>query len=332
METPRIAVTIGKNHYERMMTPKAWSHLREFADIIEHEGDEPADKEELKKILSQADGCITSWGVAALDEEVLSAAPSLRAMAHMGGSVRRYISQEVWRRGIHVTTAAPYLAIDVAETTLGLMIVGAKKVWQFAHHVRDGGWREIDAWPAGELFSKKIGIIAASNVGRHVIKLLQNFSVEILLYDPFVSEEEAAELGAVKTGLDTLLETADIVSLHAPANEKTRQILNADRFARMKNEAIIINTARGSLIDEPALIRELEKGRFFAYLDVTDPEPPAKGSPLRRLPNVVVLPHIAGCIANCGRLSELAAEELHRFFTGREAIYEVTEKMLDRIS
>ncbi len=332
MQKPRVAITIGKNHYERMFTQKAWTHLEEFADIVEHEGPEPAQTEELKSLLANADACLTSWGVAPLDEEVLFAAPSLRAMAHMGGSVKRYLSQEAWNRSLHVTTAAPVLAIDVAETTLGLMIVGAKKVWQFAHHVREGGWREIDAWPAGELFSKKIGIISASNVGRHVIELLQSFSVEILLYDPFVNTEAAEKLGVRKRSLEELAEEADIISLHAPAKKDTHHLINAELLSLMQDDAIIINTARGNLIDEVALIAELQKGRLFAFLDVTDSEPPAADNPLRTLPNVVVIPHIAGCIANCGRLSELAVEELHRFFTGREPVYRVTKDMLERIS
>lgn len=332
MNKPQIAITIGKNHYQRMMTKEAWERLYDFAHVLEHEGGEPATAEELKQLLSSADACITSWGVAPLDEEVLSNAPKLKAMAHMGGSVKRYLSEEAWRRDLHVTTAAPMLAIDVAETTLGLMIVGAKKVWQLAHHVREGGWRETDAWPAGELFSKKIGIVGASNVGTHVIKLLANFSVEILLYDPFISEEDAEKMGVQKRSLVNLAEEADIISLHAPAKEDTYQLINADIISLMKNEAILINTARGSLIDETALISELKKGRLFAFLDVTDPEPPAEDSPLRSLSNVVVLPHIAGCIANCGRMSELAVEELHRFFTGKEPIYRITKDMLDRIS
>ena len=100
----------------------------------------------------------------------------------------------------------------------------------------------------------------------------------------------------------------------------------------MKDDALLINTARGSLINEEALIEELRDGRFFAFLDVTDPEPPAADSPLRRLDNVVVTPHIAGCINDCSRMGELAVEELRRFFSGEPAVYQVTPKLLERIS
>jgi phosphoglycerate dehydrogenase-like enzyme len=164
------------------------------------------------------------------------------------------------------------------------------------------------------------------------MRLLQPFEVEILLYDPFVSEEAASQLGVVKSELDNLLRQADIVSLHAPANPDTFHMLNASRLALMKDDALLINTARGTLIDEPALISELSRGRFFALLDVTDPEPPAVDSPLRRLENVVVVPHLAGCIEDCSRMGEMAVEELRRFFAGEPPLYQVRPAMLDRIS
>ena len=253
-------------------------------------------------------------------------------MAHMGSSVKRFVSDAVWARDVRVTSAGLALAVDVAETTLGLMIVGMKRVWPLAKHVRAGGWRETPWWPARELFGKEVGIVGASNVGRHVIKLLQAFAVHVLVYDPFITTEAAAALGAQKVDLDELLRRSDIVSLHAPAKPETHHMLDAGRLALMKDDALLINTARGSLIDEPALINELSRGRFFAFLDVTDPEPPAADSPLRRLENVVVMPHSAGCIENCGRMGELAVEELRRFFAGEPALYPVRPEMFARIS
>jgi phosphoglycerate dehydrogenase-like enzyme len=100
----------------------------------------------------------------------------------------------------------------------------------------------------------------------------------------------------------------------------------------MKDDALLVNTARGTLIDEAALIEELTKGRFFAFLDVTDPEPPAADSSLRRLENVVVTPHLAGCIENCSRMGEMAVEELRRFFAGEPPLYQITPEMLARIA
>jgi phosphoglycerate dehydrogenase-like enzyme len=334
MSKPVVAITIGKKHYQRMFSPQALKTLEEFAEVI-HAGEEPASKEELITLLANADACLTSWEVAQLDADVMAAAPNLKAMAHMGSSVKRFVSDAFWERGVHLTSAGIALARSVAETTVGLMLVGQKQIWPLGQHVRDGGWRDSPVWErwySRELFRKRVGIIGASNVGRHVIELLKPYEVNILLYDPFVDEAGAAELGVTKVELDELLAQSDVVSLHAPANKATYQMLNAEGLARMKDDALLINTGRGTLIDEQALIAELQKGRFFAFLDVTDPEPPALDNPLRSLPNVVVTPHIAGCIENCNHMGELAVEELRRFFAGEPAVYQITYEMFKRIA
>jgi phosphoglycerate dehydrogenase-like enzyme len=330
--SPTVAILIGKNHYQRMLNQIAWDNLRSFANVIQHAGGEPATKPDLLHILPQADACITSWGVAQLDADVIAAASRLRAMAHMGSSVKRFVSDALWEKDIHVTTTAPALAEDVAITTLGLMLVGMKRIWPMSQHVRVGGWRESSYWPSREIRRKIVGIVGASHVGRHLMRLLGPFEVNILLYDPFVTTEAAAEFGAEKAELEEMLVQADIVTLHAPAKPDTHHMINADRLALMKDDALLINTARGNLIDQEALIGELSKGRFFAFLDVTEPEPPAADSPLRRLENVVVTPHLAGCIEDCGRMGEMAIEELRRFFAGEPPLYQVTQKMLDRIA
>ncbi len=315
-----------------MLNQRAWNALRDFANVIEHPGGEPATKADLLKLLPRADACITSWGVAQLDSDVIAAAPRLKAMAHMGSSVKRFVSDALWKKGVHVTTAAPALAEDVAITALGLMLVGMKRIWPLGQHVRSGGWRESPWWPSREIRHKTVGIIGASHVGRHLIRLLKPFEVNILLYDPFVNRETAAELGVKKATLEEMLSQADIVTLHAPAKPDTIRMLNANRLALMKDNALLINTARGTLIDEAALIAELSKGRFFAFLDVTDPEPPAPDSPLRRLENVVVVPHLAGCIEDCGRMGEMAVEELRRFFAKEAPLYQITPEMFKRIA
>lgn len=334
MTRPTVAITIGREHYNRMFSEKALADLAEFADVT-HAGELPAQKAELRNLLSDADGCITSWGVHQLDADVLSNASRLKAMAHMGSSVKRFVSDEFWSRDIRLTSAGVTLARDVAETTLGLMIVGRKRTIPLSQHLRAGGWRDSptwDKWDPRELSRSTVGIVGASNVGKHVISLLEPFEVEILVADPFLDEASARDLGVTKVELDDLLRRSDTVSLHCPSNPSTHHILDADAFALMPDHALIINTARGELIDEAALITELSKGRFFAFLDVSDPEPSDPNSPLRSLENVVLTPHTAGCIENCNRMGELAVEELRRFFAGEPPIYEITLDMYDRIA
>lgn len=335
MTKPVVAVTIGRAHYSRMFSTEAWDALEAFATVTHHEGDEPAERDDLIAILPGAQGCITSWGVAQLDADVVAAADSLQVMAHMGSSVKRFVSDAIWERGVRVTSAGITLARDVAETTLGLMIVGRKRIWPLGMHVREGGWRDSptwDRWDARELTRATVGLVGASNVGRHVIDLLAPFQTRILVADPYLDAAEADRLGVELVELVELLAESDVVSLHCPENEQTRHLINADMLGLLGDGALLINTARGALIDEDALAAELVRGRIFAFLDCTDPEPPSADSPLRRLDNVVVTPHIAGCIQNCNRMGELAVDEIRRALAGEPAVYEIRREMLDRIA
>ena len=335
MTRPTVAITIGRDNYRRMFSQAAWDNLDSFADVVHHDSPDPADHDGLLALLPEADACITSWGVAQLDAGVIAAAPRLRAMAHMGSSVKRFVSDEFWERDIQMTSAGITLARDVAETTLGMMIVGRKRIIPLSQHVRQGGWRDSpawDRWDARELTRSTVGIIGASNVGRHVISLLGAFEVEVLVYDPYLSEDDAKGLGVTKVDLADLLRRSHTVSLHCPSLEATHHIIDAEAMALIRDDALLINTARGDLIDEPALVTELSKGRFFAFLDVMNPEPPAPDSPLRFLDNVVLTPHTAGCIENCTRMGELAVEELRRYFAGEPPVYRITREMFDRIA
>ena len=335
MTKPKVAITIGRSNYTRMFSDAAWEQLGEVATIVHHDDDEPADRGDLIALLPGVSACITSWGVAQLDADVIAAADSLELMSHMGSSVKRFVSDPLWDRGIRVTSAGITLARDVAETTLGLMIVGRKRIWPLGRHVAAGGWRDSpvwDQWDARELSRSTVGLVGASNVGRHVIELLKPFEPTILVADPFLSDADAAGLGVERVELPELASRSDIVSIHCPENEHTRRMIDAPILSAMADGAVLINTARGGIIDEPELIDELRRGRIFAFLDVTDPEPPDADSPLRLLDNVVVTPHIAGCIENCNRMGELAVEEVRRHLAGEPAVYEIRREMLDRIS
>jgi phosphoglycerate dehydrogenase-like enzyme len=285
----------------------------------------------MREFLKTADGCITGWGTPLLTASMLADAHKLKIITHAAGTVKFVITDAVWDKNIVVTSSAAAIAVDVAETTLGLMIVSMKRIWQLVPFTRSGGFYGAEREQSHEMNGKTIGIIGASHVGRRVIELLASFNVKIQLYDPYMSEEQALRLGAIKVDLNTLLKTSDIVSLHAPSTAETQQMLNAQNLPLLKDGAILINTSRGALIDEPALVKELETGRIMACLDVFDPEPPVADSPFRKLNNVILTPHIAGCINNCSRLGTYAANEMFRFFVGKPLVYQVTREMLSRI-
>ena len=150
-----------------------------------------------------------------------------------------------------------------------------------------------------ELHSKQLGLIGLGRIASHVARIAIAMGMKVVAYDPYLAPEKAAEKGVqLMETLEELLGTSDVVSLHIPLTDENRKLMNAERFAQMKEGSIFINTSRGGNVDEQALIDAVEAGRFFGVgLDVTDPEPPQAGNPLLDKPNVVITPHIASATA-----------------------------------
>lgn len=283
---------------------------------------------------AEADAVVTGWDSPRIDGAMLEAAPKLGAIVHSAGSIRPFIPASIWMSGIRIATANEALGKGVAETTLGLIIAGLKGFFSCATLTRSGLWQgAIPGKGYGrvrELYDVTIGIIGASRTGRHVLRLLKEFDARVVVCDPTIDGAEAASLGARLVTMDELMRVSDVVSLHAPALPKLHHMLGRQEFAAMKDDAIFLNTARGMLVDESALIAELQTGRISAILDVTSPEPPAKDSPLRRLPNVTLLPHIAGAISTgCLRQGRSTVDQLLEFAAGERMQGEISRERFD---
>ena len=333
MNKPKIALLQTKTLTEQLFTDEALDRMAELGQVVVNPGRERPTVEETIDLVQGARACVTSWGCQRMTEEILDVAPDLGIVVYAAGSTKPVVADAVWERGITVTSSAAMIAVNVAEITVGCLIVGLKNVWGLSQVTHSGGWREgRESEKMRVLNQATIGVIGASHVGRKVLEYLRPFGVkEILLYDPYWSAEDIAELGARKVPLPELLSRSDAVTLHAPALPTTRHMLGGEELRLMNDDAVLINTSRGQNIDQQALTAELEKGRLFAFLDVTDPEPPARDSRLRALPNVVLTPHVAGGSAN-PRMGDHAVEELRRFFAGEAPLYEVTREMLARIA
>lgn len=279
---------------------------------------------------------ITSWGAPRIDTQALTHLPGLKLVAHLAGTVKGFVDECVWRQGIQVVNAVNANAVPVAEYTLAAILFTNKQVLKLAafyhrHHENRAPWTR-EAPNVGN-YRKRIGIIGASNVGRKVMELLRPFDFTVLLYDPYVSLLEARELGAQKVSLTELLSNSDVVSMHAPLLPETRHMLGAREFALMKNGATFINTARGALINQEALIAELTSGRIDAVLDTTEPEVLPASSPLYRMPNVLLTPHIAGSLGTeTQRLADQIIDEIERFTRGQTLKYRVRFDELARLA
>jgi phosphoglycerate dehydrogenase-like enzyme len=235
---------------------------------------------------------------------------------------------------VKVTHAAAANALPVAEFTLAAILFSNKRVLEFRRLYAEGrpGRIPLMDQPIGNL-RKAVGIVGASRIGRRVIELLRPFDFDLLLYDPYVARTEADVLGVTLTGLDELVATADIVSLHAPSLTATRHMIDARRLRLMRDGATLINTARGRLVDHAALEAELVTGRINAVIDVTEPEILPRTSPLYDLPNVLLTPHIAGALGiERERLGALIVVELERYVRGEPLQHAIEPRALERIA
>jgi phosphoglycerate dehydrogenase-like enzyme len=286
-------------------------------------------------VLAPAEIVLSGWGSPPLDALALDAAPQLRALVHAAGSVKPYVTDASWRRGIAVSSAAAANAVPVAEFTLAMILLANKRAFRLAETYRARRARVdlLEEVPDAGNYGRTVGIVGASRIGRRVIELLRPHELRVLVCDPYLDDPSAHTLGARRVELDALLAASDVVSLHAPALPSTRHMLDRRRLALLPDGATLINTARGALVDEAALVAELRSGRIDAVLDVTEPEPPPPDSPLYDLPNVMLTPHIAGAVGlEVRRLGAAAVDEIARYAAGQPFAHPVTEADLARIA
>jgi len=289
----------------------------------------------MKEALKDADACITCWGTPPITEDMLTG--RLRLVAHAAGTIKNLIPDALWSTKCRVTSNAPVIAEDVAQTVLALILCSLRNLWIYSKTTREGQWvkgGDRPNFPTRRLDGLRVGVVGASHAGKEAIKLLSPFGCEIVLSDPFVSPVEAKKLGVKVVSLDELLQTSDVITLHAPPVESCRHMINSRTAPMMKDNAIFINTARGMLVDEAALVKELEKGRIFACIDVTDPEPPAADHPFRHLENVILTPHIAGGQTTNGRqmLGENSINEVYNFLNRGLLKFEVRSEMISNMA
>ncbi|UNO41393.1 hydroxyacid dehydrogenase [Streptomyces sp. MST-110588] len=316
----------AERHHDRLA-----ALVRTDSRLVAHELDGPGPR--VAAALAGAEVLLTCWGAPPLTARVLDAAPRLRAVVHAAGSVKGHVTAACWERGIAVSSAAAANALPVAEYTLAAILFANKRVLYAAR--RFGVLRAAHDWSA-ELagagnYRRTVGVVGASRVGRRVIELLRPFDVTVLLYDPHVGAGEAARLGCVPVSLDELCARSDVVTVHAPDVAATRHMIGGRQLSLMADGATLVNTARGALVDEAALLAELVPGRLNAVLDVTDPEPPDPDSPLYDLPNVLLTPHVAGSLGGeLHRLADAALDEVERYARGLPFAGAVAREELDR--
>lgn len=278
-------------------------------------------------LLAGVDLLFSGWGAPVMDEDFLASAPRLKVVFYGAGSVRGFVTEALWARGIRVTSAASANAVPVAEYTLAAILFSLKQGWPLAQRMKQERRSPPRPHVAGA-YGSVVGLISLGMIGRLVRERLRPFDLRVLAYDPYATPEHARALNLELGSLEEVFRAADVVSLHAPFLAETVGMIRGDHLAAMKRGATFINTARGALVREEEMIAVLtRRPDLHAILDVTDPEPPVLESPLYTLPNVVLTPHIAGALGGeCRRLGRMMVEELDRYLRGADLQGEVRQE------
>jgi len=319
----KIAVLMPENDTKSIfITPKVKEKLAELGEVSYN--NTTYKPEVMAEMLADADVCVTGWGCPALDDVILSKASKLKLVMHTGGSVAPIVSPALFDRGIKVISGNELYAESVAEGTLAYIFAGLRRITYFNSTVHAGGWRDGKFSNKG-LLDRKVGLVGYGAITRYLIPMLKIFRTDILLFSRHMTEEDCKKLGVTRAqSLEQLCSSCDVISLHQAKTKETYHMINKELIKIMPDDALLVNTARGSVIDEDALTEELMTGRISAVLDVFNEEPLPADSKLRGLENVILIPHMAGPTGDrYENVSFALIEDVKRMYAGEPLELEI---------
>jgi glyoxylate reductase len=285
----------------------AISDLRVWPDEL------PPSPDELAELLHGCDGALTLL-TDTIDGPVLDREPQLKVVSNFAVGYDNVNVPDATERGVAVCNTPDTLTETTADFAFALLMASARRIVEGMDYVRAGKWQ---TWGpklllGRDLYGSTLGIVGFGRIGREIAKRAGGFDMNILAYDAYQDEDAAKDLGVTYKPLDDLLRESDFVTLHVALTDETTGMIAGREFGLMKPEAILINAARGPVVDTDALVTALQNGEIGgAALDVTDPEPLPAEHPLASLPNAIVVPHIASAtVATRDRMAVMAAENL----------------------
>ncbi|RLF60788.1 MAG: C-terminal binding protein [Thermoplasmata archaeon] len=288
-------------------------------------------EEEVIDSCRYADAILTQY--APITRKVIESLERAKIIARYGVGVDNVDLNAATEKGIYVTNVV-YDISDVADHTVMLILALIRKIHKVYHDVKDKKlWDWKNYHPIQRVKGKTVGIIGLGRVGREVATRLRGFGVRLIGYDPYIDDRMFEEFNVRKVSFDELLVTSDIITIHAPLTEETRHMIGKNEIEKMKEGAMIVNAARGGIVDERALYEALRKGKLSgAALDVLEEEPIRKDNPLLELDNVIITPHMAWySVDSIEEVQRKAAEEVLRVLKGERPISVVNKEVLERI-
>ena len=271
----------------------------------------------LRDALVDMDVCVCGWGIPKFEGVVLEKANRLKFIAYVAGSVNGVVSDEMYEKGIRISCGNEGFAESVAEGTMAYILGNLRHLREY--DMRNNLLWTPNPWQGERLLDKTVGVVGYGSIARHLLRMLKPFHVKIKLFSNHTTEEQAAEMGVQKASLEEIFSTCDIVSLHCARSAANYHLIDGKHLNSMREGALLVNTSRGDVIDEEALIPLLQKGYIRAVLDVYEgPESIAVTSPVRKLGNnVQVFPHIAGPTTDYRYYcAQLAIKDLEHLING----------------
>ena len=306
MPKPKVFVT-------RLIPEEGLAMVREATDMKVWEGELPPPHNVLLDEVREIDGLL-SLLTDKIDAALMDSNPRLKVISNFAVGYDNIDIPAATARGIPIGNTPGVLTDTTADLAFTLMMAAARRIQESIDYVRTGRWK---TWGPKLLMGQDIhgatlGIVGFGRIGQGMAKRASGFGMRVLYYDVYRRQDLEQSMGVSYADMDTLLRESDFVTIHTDLNETTRHMMNAAAFAKMKPTAIVINTARGPIVDPQALYDALKSGKIGgAALDVTEPEPIPTDSPLLTLPNCLIVPHIASAsVATRGKMAQMAAANL----------------------
>ncbi len=306
MAKPKVLVT-------RRVPESGVQKLREVADVDLWDEDQPIPRDVLLQKVRDIEGifCLLTERI---NDELLDAAPRLRVVSNMAVGFDNIDVAACTRRGIPVGNTPGVLTETTADLAFALLMAGARRISEGERYVRAGKWT---TWGplllmGPDIYGATLGIVGIGRIGQAMARRAKGFDMRVLYYDTQAPPAVDEKLGVTGVDFDRLLEESDFISIHTPLLPATRHLFSTAQFEKMKPTAVLVNSARGPIIDQRALYEALRDGKIgYAALDVTDPEPIPMDDPLLTLENCLIVPHIGSAsVTTRNRMSSMAADNL----------------------
>ena len=332
----KTLITLGRD--ERFYTffpPENIELANSLGETVWNESESQWTARAAAERIGESEVYVTAWDCPRLDEEILDHAKNLRLMVHLGGTVIPYVTEAVWDRGIRVISGNDLMAESVAEATVAYMLTAQRRIPHYHRRFTERKvWRETGDF-TDSLLGKTVGLVSYGAIPRHLVRMLSPFRVKIKVYDiKPLPKEDKEKYGLCEASLEEIFSTCDIVSLHTPLYDATYHMIDDRLLGLLKKDALLVNTTRGGIVDEAALVKHLRAKDFRAVIDVYEEEPPKADDPLFECENAILIPHMGGPTVNMrAYITEVLLKEAKAFIDGDGALtHEITKDMAKRMS